>query len=890
MYAHPISPHSLRLPHFFTKWLAVLFAAFLLALAAMPAHAAVPAAGSSISNQASASYTDGSNVPRTVTSNVVSTTVTQVASLTLTAPGAQTATPGSVVYYPHTLTNTGNGSDTFNLTAVSATTPFEMTNVQIFADNGSGQPTGLPITSTGPIAAGAAFKFIVVGTLPATATATQTNVITVNGASALTPARNLSNLDTTTVTTNAVVTLTKAVSVASGPSPANAGAQVPYTYTLTYTNTGNSLATAVAISDVIPAGMTYVAGSARWSVTGSSTALSDTNGSSGGGTNTLTSSYDSGTKTFLATLAQVTPGQSGTLSFQVKVDVARVPGVINNTATTSYNNGATTVTGTSNTVPFTVTQTAAVTFTGPAVATPSANPGSTVSFTNVVTNNGTGIDTFNITLGATNNFPSGTTFQLFKSGGATPLVDTNGDGIIDTGPLAVGASYDVILKATLPPNATNTGAPFSITKIATSVFDPTKSATATDTLTSIANASVDLTNNSATASGVPGYGPGPDGAAQVTNTTNPGTTTVFTLFANNTGPSPDSYNLAASTDSTFGATTLPAGWTVTFKASVGGVCTTTGASIINTGSVSAGGSVAVCAVVTVPAGFAAGTSELYFRSLSPTSGVQDILHDAVTVNAVRSLSITPNGAGQTYPGGSYVYSHTLTNNGNVLEGNGTVSAVALAAVSNQTGWTSTLYYDTNSIAGTGSGTLDETDPLITGALNAVLAAGLAPGQSITIFDKVIAPSGAVPGAVNATVITVTTTKGSYVVDAPVPTVATDSTTVIAGNLTLTKAQSVDAACTGATVGTVYTSVNLNAKPGECVLYQITVTNVGSADATAVVVSDVTPTYTTLKHLAASSVGGVTGPDVGLTGAVTATIGTLTSSQAAVVTFGVQIDQ
>lgn len=882
MYVHPISPHSLRLPHFFTRWLAVLFAAFLLALAAIPAHAAAPAAGASISNQASASYTDGSNVPRTVTSNVVSTTVTQVASMTLTANGNQTATPGSVVYYPHTLTNTGNGSDTFNLTAVSAATPFQMTNVQIFADNGSGQPTGLAITSTGPIAAGAAFKFIVVGTLPVTATATQTNVITVNGASVLTPAQNASNIDTTTVTTNAVVTLTKAVSVASGPSPADAAAQVPYTYTLTYTNTGNSTATAVAISDAIPAGMTYVAGSARWSVTGGSTALSDTNGSKGTSPNTLTSSYTSGT--FLATLAQVTPGQSGTLSFQVKVDVARAPGVINNTATTSYNNGSGTSTGTSNTVPFTVTQTAAVTLTGETLPGP-ANPGSTISFTNVVTNKGTGIDTFNITLGATNNFPAGTTFQLFKDGGATPLVDTNGDGIIDTGPLAVGATYNVILKATLPPNATNTGAPFSINKIATSVFDPTKSATAADTLTSIANASVDLTNNSVAATGVPGFGPGPEATAQVTNTTNPGTTTVFTLVANNTGPSPDSFNFSASTASSFSSLTLPAGWTVTFKANVGGACASTGASIINSGSVAAGGAVTVCAEVTVPAGFAAGTSDLYFRVQSPTSGVSDIVHDAVTVNAVRSLSITPNGAGQTYPGGSYVYSHTLTNNGNVLEGNLTLSTITLAAVNNQPGWTSTLYYD----ATPSNGTLDAADPLITGALNAVLIAGLAPGQSITIFDKVIAPSGAVPGAVNATVITVTTANGSYSTTAPVPTVATDSTTVIAGNLTLTKAQSLNPTCADATLSTVYTTGNLSAKPGECVLYQITVTNVGSADATAVIVSDVTPTYTKLKNLAAALPGTVTGPAVGATGAVTATIGTLTSSQSAVVTFGVQID-
>ena len=883
MYAPPISPHPLRLPHFFTRWLAGLFAAVLLALAAMPAHAAAPAAGASISNQASASYADGSGVSRTVTSNVVSTTVTQVASMTLTANGAQTATPGSVVYYPHTLTNTGNGSDTFNLSTTNSGM-FSMSTVQVFADNGSGQPTGSAITSSGPLAAGAAFKFIVVGTLPNTATATQTNAIIVTGASALTPAQNASNTDTTTVTTNAVVTLTKAVSVSSGPSPASVAAQIPYTYTLTYTNTGNSTATSVAISDAIPVGMTYVAGSARWSVTGSTTAI-DTGAAVGTAPNQVTSSYTSGTKTFLATLSQVTAGQSGTISFQVKVDVATAPGVLNNVATTSYNNGTgpATGSGTSNIVPFTVTQSANVTLTGATVAGPAA-PGSTVSFTNVVTNTGTGIDTFNITLGVTNNFPSGTTFQLFKSGGTTPLVDTNGDGTIDTGPLAAGATYNVILKATLPPNATNTGAPFSINKIATSVFDPTKSATAADTLTSIANASVDLTNNLAAAAGVPGFGAGPEAASQATNTTNPGTTTVFTLVAKNTGPSPDTFNFSASTVSGFGSLTLPAGWTVTFKASVAGACTSTGATIINSGSVAPAGSVMVCAEVTVPAGYAAGTNDLYFRVLSPTSGVSDTLHDAVTVNAVRSLSITPNGAGQTYPGGSYVYSHTLTNNGNVLEGNGTLSSITLAAVNNQSGWTSTLHYDN------GNGTLDAADPLITGALNAVLAAGLAPGQSITIFDKVIAPSGAVPGAVNATTITVNTANGSYITTVPAAAVATDSTTVIAGNLTLTKAQSLNPSCAAATGSTVYTSANLSAKPGECVLYQIIVTNVGSADATSVVVSDVTPTYTKLKNLAATSVGTITGPAVTATGAITATIGTLTSSQSAVVTFGVQIDQ
>lgn len=855
---------------------AAWLAAGALALAAVSgAHAAAPPAGASISNQASATYTDGSGVSHTVTSNVVQTTVTQVASVTLTQNGAQTATPGGVVYYPHTLTNTGNGSDTFNLTT-SNTGAFSMANVQIFADNGSGQPTGSPITSTGALAAGATFKFIVVGTLPATATSGQTNAITVTGTSVFDGTKTASNTDTTTVTNNAVITLTKVVSASSG-----APGSGPYTYTLTYTNTGNSTATSVVLSDAIPAGMTYVANSGRWSVTGN-TALSDTGGSSGTAPNTLTSTYTSGSNTYAVTLAQVTAGQSGTISFQVNIAAGTAPGTLNNTATSSYNNGSgTTVTGSSNTVPFQVSQSSAVTLTGQTVAGPAA-PGSTVSFTNVVKNTGTGTDTFNITFGA-NNFPSGTTFQLFKSDGVTPLTDTNGDGKPDTGPLAAGATYNVIVKATLPPNATNAGAPFTISKTATSVADPTKSATTTDQLTAIASATVDLTQNAAVGgSGVLGTGPGTT-TPLATNATNPGTTTAFSLFANNTGPAPDNYNLTAGS--------VPAGWTVSFQApGAGGSCSpASGTVLTNTGNVASGAAVQYCAVVTVPAGYAAGTNNLTFTAASPNSGATDFVTDAVTVNAVRSITITPNGTSQTYPGGSVVYSHTLTNTGNVTEGNGTVSSIAMAMANNQSGWTSTLYYDANN-----NGVLDATDPQITGNLNTVagLSGGLAPGQSITVFDKVIAPSGAQPGNVDQTTITVTTTNGSYTTTAPAPAVATDTTTVIAGNVTLTKAQALDATCAGPTGGTTYATATLQAKPGQCVLYQVTATNVGSANATSVVVSDATPTFTTLSSAPATTVGTIAAgaPAVGGTGTISANVGTLTPGQSAVLTFGVKVNQ
>ena len=83
--------------------------------------------------------------------------------------------------------------------------------------------------------------------------------------------------------------------------------------------------------------------------------------------------------------------------------------------------------------------------------------------------------------------------------------------------------------------------------------------------------------------------------------------------ANNRGPAPDTYNLGASTSSTFATTTLPTGWTVTFKADGGaGNCSSTGATITATGTVAAGSNAVVCVVVSVPAGFAAGTSDLYF--------------------------------------------------------------------------------------------------------------------------------------------------------------------------------------------------------------------------------------------------------------------------------------
>jgi len=167
-------------------------------------------------------------------------------------------------------------------------------------------------------------------------------------------------------------------------------------------------------------------------------------------------------------------------------------------------------------------------------------------------------------------------------------------------------------------------------------------------------------------------GPGPEASAVVTNAANPGTTTTFTLYVNNTSGAgtADSYNMLASSTTVFGSSnTLPAGWTTTFRLSIGADCTAPnlGAVISNTGTVNGGANLLVCAVVSVPSGYAAGAQAVYFQSKSPTSGALDVIHDQVTVNTVHSVTLTPNGSNQIFPGGSVVYTHQLTNNGNVSE-------------------------------------------------------------------------------------------------------------------------------------------------------------------------------------------------------------------------------
>ena len=844
-------------------------------------QSAPPPAGTSIGNQASATYTDSSNTPRTTTSNVAITIVQQVAAFTLTTDGqARFAPPGGQVVYPHTLRNTGNGTDTFTLSVVNAPSGdnFDLNSLALFADaNGDGLPdNNTAVTSTGPLPAGGTFQFVAVGIVPSSATAPQTAVIRVQavGTATATPAVTQTNLDTTTVSADAVVAVTKSISVGSG-----APGSGPYTITLLYNNTGNNTATNLDLFDVLPTGMSYVTNSARWSVLGA-TALTDVDADTQGSAPD-TIAYDwniTVVRRVTARISRVQPGQSGTLTFDVNIATNAQSGPINNTATYSYDPGTGVPVGpfTGNTVTFNVTTVAGVTLTGQTFATSPA--GSIVSFTNVVRNTGNATDSFDISL-SNSNFPAGTTFTLYQNDGNTPLVDSTGNGIPDTSPLATNVTYNVVVKAALPPGASGAGVNYTVLVTATSKNSSAVSATANHVLQSVGASTVDLGNGT-----LGGAGAGPEANAVVTNSVNPGATTRFTLFATNTSSLADTYNLSASTDSTFSSITLPTGWSVTFR-------DTTEAVLSSIGPVNAGANKQFYADVTVSATATPGTTNVYFRTVSPTTSATDRLHDAVTVNTIRNLTLTPNNNGQVFPGGTVVYSHQLVNNGNVIEGDGVNSAINLSLTNSlaPSGWSGLVYYDVNN-----NGSIDSGDTIVTNlAFVSAGGAGLAPGETVRLLVKVNASPGAPLGAQDVVTLSATVVNVGLSSSAPTLSPSTDTSIVISGDLTLVKEQALDANNDGAPDGAYGTAdITTGALPGKSIRYRIIVTNTGTAPALNVKVFDTTPAFTlyATNGPAATTLGTLTAPSGQVAGSLIFDIGSLSPGQSATNTFGVVIQQ
>ena len=467
-----------------------------LAFALCASAQAAPAPGTLITNRASASAQVGA-ATQSATSNGVSITVgAPPPPPSNSPPSAYSATlqpvlnvasrPGATVWLAHTLTNTGGNPDSYTLSIANAATigGYSFSSVQLFPDaNGDGQPDGTtPVTGVIALNPGQSYRFVAQVVVPADAPSLGAGHVTIGAASAggATVQPVLDSVAIGNLGVGDCAGVEKSISPDSGPSPGG-----PLTVTLMY-HTCSAAKAKILISDGLPAGMRYVAGSGRWSVTGDLVLSDAVAGDDRQGSGATQVAYDYGVTTpgaVTATLLGVPANSVGSLKFQVTVDPNLPTGtILQNTAAYTLFDASGNYQEQRLTNPADYTVSGKVDFDLVGQHLPTAAPGSLASFANVLTNRGSASDTFEITVGAST-FPAGTTFALYKADGVTPLADTDGDGTPDTGPVAAGASYTVVLKAQIP--ATAPPAAYKVTKSARAASAPASVVSADDAVDTI---------------------------------------------------------------------------------------------------------------------------------------------------------------------------------------------------------------------------------------------------------------------------------------------------------------------------------------------------------------------------------------------------------------------
>lgn len=903
------------------------------------AAASTPLAGQNISNVATATYTDNTQTERVVTSNVVKTLVAQVGSFTLVQSNERQTAANSSVSFPHILTNTGNGTDSFKLSIANDAGTFDWASYNVYIDrnqDGIADDGAAALTPTTAIelAAGESIGLVVVAKTPLAATAGQNDSLILTATATTTALydagkNTVSNTDKATIITGAVIEIKKEASVST------IGANGYITYTLTFQNKGTAAATSdVIIYDVLPSNVTF-ADTADGKLTahynGSTSALTR-DGTDSDKFAYVSSGRSDAKEAFTFNAGKLAAGSTGKLTFTVKVknaaadgekitntayadtdgftpgtntpltpdNVPSAPPVTTDTTLVPSNPNNVTVVGTTahsinddastswidNNVPAGSAagiddQVHAVASQGQAIVFGNNAAGGDVIY---VHNSGTTADSYNLSVAAAtgSSLPAGSIIEILKADGKTPVTDNN------TGPIEAGGSLKFVVRVTLPTSGT-VAAGTKLTMTSTSVSNSSNKDTISLVVDLFTKSAVDLVHNTGTA-GSPVYvGDGLNSSTGVPDTALvPGTSKQLDVTIKNTGGTPDNYNLAVEG--------VPTGWTAElFGKDASGNCTNT--KVTNSGTIANGGAGSYCLVVTAPDGTPATSipETITVKISSPSTGSNDSIGFKLMVAEQRAISFTPDRQGQLAPGGSIIYSHTLTNIGNVAEAAGG-KTLNFALPTPAAGETVTVYVDAD-----GDGVLDAEELVSTAAghsLNEILQnakfdkaglAGLQQGESVTVYVKVEAAATATAGQSYTSTVQIQPEVGAALGSNSILSI-TDRTVINLGSVRLEKFQFA-ADCTATPADADYT-VNLqNAKPGQCVFYKVTATNQGNADATAVVINDAVPAYTKYKggSVAREPVAQGTAPTEA-NGNVNYNVGTLTPGASATLKFAVTVDK
>jgi uncharacterized repeat protein (TIGR01451 family) len=305
-----------------------------------PAMAVGTSAGTTISNTATASYTDPGGNPVSVPSNKVDIVVDELLDVTVATadPGDIVVTPGSnnqVLSF--TITNTGNGSEAFRLTPNAAVggDQFDPTTTSVVLDtNGNGVydagvDTAYTLGANDPVLApDASIRVFVLSSIPAGINDSDRGIVELTaaaitgtgapgatfagqgqgGGNAVVGATGADSTDRGRyLVQNATIAFVKSAAVAD---PFGGTTSVPgsvITYTLVATISGAGTLTNAAITDPIPPGTTYQTDS----ITLQGSALTDAADADAG-------SFASNNVS--VGLGSVTGGQTRTVTFRVRIN------------------------------------------------------------------------------------------------------------------------------------------------------------------------------------------------------------------------------------------------------------------------------------------------------------------------------------------------------------------------------------------------------------------------------------------------------------------------------------------------------------------------------------------------------------------------------------------